>query len=82
MKYQHNGTHNDDLLQKIKEELDALEKYPVIVNGRELKPSQCYHIDANPMHVLFNTNCPDSLRDRINSIISKHTGTDENSASE
>jgi hypothetical protein len=52
--------------------LDALDKEMVFIDGNLMKPSQCYHIDVEPPHVLFNTNCPDSLREKINDILRKH----------
>jgi hypothetical protein len=44
----------------------------VDVSGERLKPSQCYHFDNNPPHLLFNTNCPHSLKDKIKAIITKY----------
>lgn len=70
-----------DIVEKIKAELDQLDQDAVIIDGIHLKPSQCYHFDIDPLHVLFNTNCPDSLKEKVQSILSKYVATDESSAS-
>jgi hypothetical protein len=59
-------------LEKIKAELMQLDRDLVEADGIRLKPSQCYHFETNPLHVLFNTNCPDALRQKVQDIISRH----------
>ena len=72
---------NDDKdQQEIREALAHLDLEQVEVDGKLLKPSQCYHIDMDPPHVLFNTNCPDSLKEKIQAILSRFKGTDEDSS--
>ena len=66
-----------DTIEKVKAELGELERYFVKIDGKQLKPSQCYRFNADPLHVLFNTNCPESLKQKIQSIISKYAGDDE-----
>jgi len=68
------------VLVKIQEELRKLDAEPILIDGIQLKPSQCYHFDTNPAHVLFNTNCPDSLKERIEAILEKYTNQDETSS--
>lgn len=63
---------NSTIMDSIKAELDGLDKSMVRIDGRELKPSQCYRIELDPVHVLFNTNCPDDLRVKVESILSKY----------
>jgi len=67
-----------DSIRKLKDELGELEREFVDIDGRRVKPSQCYRFNADPLHVLFNTNCPDSLKKKINSIIAKYTKAGEN----
>jgi len=67
-----------DRVKKLKEELGELEREFVQIDGKQLKPSQCYRFNTDPVHVLFNTNCPESLKKKINSIISKYTMPEEN----
>ena len=67
-------------LEKVKAELSELERILVEIDGKKLKPSQCYRFDADPAHVLFNTNCPDDLRKKINAILSKYIRVDESRA--
>jgi hypothetical protein len=57
---------------KIKTELAVLDSEMVNIEGENLTPSQCYHFDTNPPHLLFNTNCPDSLREKLKTIIAKY----------
>lgn len=66
-----------DVLEKLRAELGELERQSVNVNGKKLKPSQCYRFGADPAHILFNTNCPEGLRQKIQSIFSKYTTFNE-----
>ena len=72
------NTLSPDTVRKLKDELGELEREFVDIDGRLLKPSQCYRFHVDPVHVLFNTNCPDSLKKRINTIIAKYTKGGEN----
>jgi hypothetical protein len=70
-------TISPDMFIKIQEELKQLDNEPVIIDGIQLKPSQCYHLDTDPAHVLFNTNCPQSLKERIEAILDKYSQSNE-----
>jgi hypothetical protein len=63
---------NSTIIDSIKAELEGLDRNMIQIDGRELKPSQCYRIELDPVHVLFNTNCPDELRVKVESILSKY----------
>jgi hypothetical protein len=63
---------NSSGIERIKEELTALDRELVNADGVQLKPSQCYHFGIDPLHVLFNTNCPDDLKQKVQDIISRH----------
>jgi hypothetical protein len=69
-----------DLVNKLQFELNELDRELVRIDGHNMKPSQCYRFSADPMHVLFNTNCPDSLKERVNAIIAKYSPQDESRA--
>ncbi len=60
-------THHEYLLA----ELEALDHELVEIDGKKLKPSQCYHLELDPMHILFNENCPESLKEKINSLLKR-----------
>jgi hypothetical protein len=66
------------IVKRLRAELGELEREFVQIDGKRLKPSQCYRFNPDPVHVLFNTNCPESLKKKINSIISKYTNPEEN----
>ena len=53
-------------------ELNELDNEVVEIDGTVLKPSQCYHFETDPVHLLFNTNCPEALKQKVNAIIAKH----------
>ncbi len=59
-------------LDQLEKELSELDNEPVQVDGTTLKPSQCYHFETDPVHMLFNTNCPDSVKEKVQAILSKH----------
>lgn len=67
-----------DILEKVKAELGELDRQFIEIDGKLLKPSQCYRFDLDPAHVLFNTNCPDDLKKKVQSILSKYLRPDEN----
>lgn len=69
---------NSAIIDSIKAELQGLDNSMINVDGLQLKPSQCYRIELDPVHVLFNTNCPDDLKAKIESILSKYIPGAEN----
>jgi len=56
----------------IKQELAQLDQEMIEIDDIKLKPSECYHFSTNPVHLLFNTNCPQSLKDKISGIVKKY----------
>ena len=58
--------------EKFLAELEGLDLETVEVEGKKLKPSQCYHVGVDPTHVLFNTNCPETVKEKVNGILSKY----------
>ncbi|HTL09242.1 MAG TPA: hypothetical protein VL307_13325 [Chitinophagaceae bacterium] len=56
----------------IQQELDELEEQLVMLEGKMIKPSQCYRFSLNPPYVLYNTNCPDKLMEQIEGILLKY----------
>lgn len=58
----------------LKARLQALDNIPVYIDGKEYKASQCYRYGLDPVHILFNTNCPRYLREQIEYIFSKYSG--------
>jgi hypothetical protein len=67
---------------KIKAELAELDRESVQVEGQLLKPSQCYRIGFDPPHILYNTNCPRSLREKVQAILSKYWPSHESGPSQ
>jgi hypothetical protein len=67
-----NKTLSPETIERLRAELQDLDRFLVEIDGVKLKPSQCYRFDVDPMHVLFNTNCPEGLRNKIESILFKY----------
>ncbi|PWU02864.1 MAG: hypothetical protein C5B52_04460 [Bacteroidetes bacterium] len=67
--------HDESQLAKLQSELEELDKIPLQVNGKEMLASQCYYLGTNPFHILYNTNCPDHLKYRIETIAAKYFPT-------
>lgn len=61
----------------IQEALNQLDDTMVLLNGKLVKPSQCYHASTNPFHVLYNTNCPEALKAKVEAILSKYRNQHE-----
>ncbi len=68
-----------EFLEMLRAELRELDRQYVNIGRKKLRPSQCYRIDVNPLHLLFNTNCPEELKRKLEAIVSKYTSTDESS---
>jgi hypothetical protein len=68
-----------EIVTRVKNELAQLDLSTIEVDGVHLLPSQCYHWGVEPAHVLFNTNCPDTLKEKVEAILSKYTQDDESS---
>jgi len=63
---------NEHLLQLIKHDLDKLNEAAIIVDGKYIKPGGCYYFGTDPLHVLYNTNCPGIIKTEIEKIITTH----------
>ena len=63
---------DSEKIYRLKMELAELEREWVKVGEREVKPSQCYRLSENPLRILYNADCPDSLKTRIEKLIRKH----------
>lgn len=74
-----NAPLSPEMLTRVRNELAALDNVTVDVDGKQMLPSQCYHFEIDPAHVLFNTNCPDNIRTRVNSILSRYIQPDAGS---
>jgi len=61
----------------IQQALNELEHEPVLLNGKLVRPSQCYRFSTNPPYVLYNTNCPEHLMERIEAILLKYKNANE-----
>jgi hypothetical protein len=64
----------------LERELARLDEEMVLLGGQLVKPSSCYRFSASPPHVLYNTNCPDSLMAKIEYILAKYNSPDEGRA--
>jgi len=62
----------------LRHELEDLDKEYIEMEGMKLKPSQCFRIANSSLHVIYNTNCPDSLKEKIEAILAKYTDQNEN----
>lgn len=67
--------------QMLLDELKMLDSQSITLDGTTIKPSQCYHWESDPAHLLFNTNCPADLRKKLQEIISKYVDTNESRSS-
>ena len=64
-------------LEMVKAELMQLDNENLLLDGKYIKPSNCYYFGSNPLHVLYNTNCPESLKEKIETILEKYSDTNE-----
>ena len=59
-------------LDNLRDDLDLLNKEWRDIEGNPLSANQCYHFETDPPHFLFNMNCPDGLRQKLNGLLLKH----------
>ena len=59
-------------LNTLKKAIDSVNNSSILVEGVQTSPQACYHIETDPVNVLFNLNCPDILRTAIGGIIEKY----------
>ena len=65
-------TSKESLHQGILDELNNLDNEWIDAGGILMKPSQCYRVEQG--RILFNTNCPDLLRAKVEFILQKFPG--------
>ncbi len=63
---------------KLVNELNDLDRQLILVKGRMMKPSQCFRYETDPLHYMFNTNCPDELKQQVESIFKKYFPSHDN----
>ena len=68
-------------LEKLVTELDELDRQLINVDGKILKPSQCFRYETDPLHYMFNTNCPDELKHKVQAIFKKYVPSHESGTS-
>jgi len=66
---EHQTNKKDD---QIRLALSHLDKEKIQIEGASMKPSECYHFSTDPLHLLFNTNCPESLKEKISGIVQQY----------
>jgi hypothetical protein len=59
-------------IDRLRDDLDLLNKEWRDIKGSSLSANQCYHLETDPPHFLFNLNCPDNLRQELNDLLFKH----------
>ncbi len=59
-------------IDRLRDELDEVNRDWLKIEGTNLSGIQCYHLETNPPHLLFNTNCPELLRSKLTSILNKY----------
>jgi hypothetical protein len=59
-------------IDQLREDLDDLNREWMTINGTDLSAVQCYHLETNPPHFLFNLNCPEGLRQKLRDLLEKH----------
>ena len=71
---------DDNHSSLLQQELDHLDEELVLLGGQMVKPSTCYRFSGTPPHVLYNTNCPETLMERIENILAKYSVSHEGRA--
>ncbi len=63
---------HEESSRSIMKELALLDESPVPVKGLLIKRSECFRLSGNPPQVIYNTNCPDDLREKVEAILLKY----------
>ncbi len=59
-------------IDQLRDDLDELNREWMNIEGNSLSAVQCYHLETNPPHFLFNANCPETLRQKLEFILHKY----------
>ncbi|TMI66412.1 MAG: hypothetical protein E6H07_11105 [Bacteroidetes bacterium] len=62
----------DENIIKLVRDLNDLDRQLVKVEGKMIKPSQCFRYETDPFHFMFNTNCPEELKQQVQSIFDRY----------
>ena len=73
--------HIEAHIEKLVSELQDLDRQLIYVDGKMLKPSQCFRFETDPLHFMFNTNCPEKLKQQVLAIFKKHVPSHESGIS-
>ena len=63
---------------QLREDLDTLNREWKDLEGSKLSANQCYHLETDPPHFLFNLNCPQTLQQKLKDILHKYFPQNEN----
>jgi hypothetical protein len=58
-------------IDQLRDDLDRLNRELMNIEGSNLSLVHCYHPGAKPPYFLFNTNCPATLRQKLEFILHK-----------
>jgi hypothetical protein len=59
-------------------ELELLDENTVLLDGLSVKPSNCFRLSGHPPKVIFNTNCPEELKQKVEEILLKYESRESN----
>jgi hypothetical protein len=60
----------------IMKELELLDEDLIMLDSQRIKASQCFRLSGNPPKVIYNTNCPDYLKQKIAAILLKYRSSE------
>ncbi len=69
-------------IDQLRTDLDEINRKWRDMENSELSASQCYHFETDPPHFLFNLNCPDDLKSKLNELLNKYFPKRESRLSE
>jgi hypothetical protein len=65
-------------IDELREDLDRLNREWMDIDDSKLSANQCYHLETDPPHFLFNLNCPETLQQKLKDILRKYFPRYEN----
>lgn len=65
-------------IDQLRDDLDTINREWRDIKASNLSASQCYHFETDPPHFLFNLNCPDALKKKLNEILYKYFPLNKN----
>jgi hypothetical protein len=58
-------------------ELERLDEQLMLLDDKPVRASQCFRLSGNPPQVIYNTNCPEDLKQKVEAILLRYRNRED-----